>query len=62
MFKKRSYLREYEDLVETLEVLQGACLDLEQSRMHGNRMRKIKDIMRQHFGELEKRSRLGYRR
>lgn len=62
MFKKISYIREYNSLVETLEVLEGACLSLEQNKLHSNRVKKMKDIMRQHFGELEKRSRFGYRR
>ena len=62
MIKGISYIGEYNRLVETLEVLEGACLSLEQSKLHSNRIRKMKDIMRQHFRELEKRSRFGYRR
>ena len=62
MIKRISYIGEYNRLVETLEVLEGACLSLEQNKLHSNRIRKMKDIMRQYFGELEKRSRFGYRR
>ena len=62
MIKRISYIGEYNRLVETLEVLEGACLSLEQSKLHSNRIRKMKHIMRQYFGELEKRSRFGYRR
>ena len=62
MIKRISYIGEYNRLVETLEVLEDACLGLGQSKLHRNRIRKMKDIMRQYFGELEKRSRFGYRR
>lgn len=62
MIRSGRYLREYEELVETLEVLEEACLTLAQSRLHGSRLNKMKDIMRQHFGQLERKSRLGFRR
>lgn len=62
MIRGGKYVQEYNALVETLEVLEEACLTLSQSRLHGNRLRKMKDIMRQHFGQLERRSKLGMRR